>query len=494
MPEGEPKKKRTLKRGSEVLAAKEESEKKSSPTAPKPASPKAVVTGPKAMVQPSASAYFAPKTTSNASSSASNLNVKKAPVVVDMSAFAGKKFFRSDKKLVSSTVDSNAPPPKKPKVEPVVDVSDNDIIIQSEKKPTASSSTHAPVIMSAASIVSAAKSPAKHIEVIDDDIIDITMDIDEPPLIVKPSLPVKEEIKTETPKPSLNKVEPLSSPAATKKAKVEIKEDTEASAKKEAGFQKFINRSGPAAPGSKPVPVGQPNCLAGLTFVFTGEMDSTSREEATDLVKRYGGRVTTAASSKTSYVVIGNDAGESKLKKVRDLKIATLDEDSFFELIKSKPPKDQAAPAASPVAKAKSARKATKAAVAKTNSASSVANASSSQEPIQDKGKGPAVAQTDITSLWTVKWAPSSKKDIIGNKSNVENLVKWLLGWTQASKAGFKGTNAKDVAGFKAALVSGPPGIGKTTAAHIVAKECGYDVMELNASDARNKSSLDVSF
>lgn len=40
---------------------------------------------------------------------------------------------------------------------------------------------------------------------------------------------------------------------------------------------------------SKEVPVGNDNCLAGLTFVFTGELESLSREAGSDLVKRYGG-------------------------------------------------------------------------------------------------------------------------------------------------------------------------------------------------------------
>lgn len=44
----------------------------------------------------------------------------------------------------------------------------------------------------------------------------------------------------------------------------------------------------------------------------------------------------------------------------------------------------------------------------------------------------------------------------------------------------------------KAALISGPPGIGKTSAVKLVAAELGYDTCEMNASDARNKSSLDV--
>lgn len=49
--------------------------------------------------------------------------------------------------------------------------------------------------------------------------------------------------------------------------------------------------AGPVAPGSKPIPEGQPNCLAGLTLVFTGELSSLSREDAVDLAKRYGAYV-----------------------------------------------------------------------------------------------------------------------------------------------------------------------------------------------------------
>ncbi len=53
----------------------------------------------------------------------------------------------------------------------------------------------------------------------------------------------------------------------------------------------------PSAPGSKPVPDGAPNCLAGLTFVFTGELTAFAREEAQELVKRYGGCVISCKSS-----------------------------------------------------------------------------------------------------------------------------------------------------------------------------------------------------
>ena len=50
-------------------------------------------------------------------------------------------------------------------------------------------------------------------------------------------------------------------------------------------------------------------------FVITGVLESIEREEAADLIKRYGGKVTQSVSKKTSYSM-GWDPGESKLSKV----------------------------------------------------------------------------------------------------------------------------------------------------------------------------------
>lgn len=48
--------------------------------------------------------------------------------------------------------------------------------------------------------------------------------------------------------------------------------------------------AGPSAPGSKTVPdAADPNCLSGLSFVFTGELSAFSRDEAIDVAKRFGG-------------------------------------------------------------------------------------------------------------------------------------------------------------------------------------------------------------
>jgi DNA ligase (NAD+) len=78
--------------------------------------------------------------------------------------------------------------------------------------------------------------------------------------------------------------------------------------------------------------VGAPGALAGKTFVLTGTLESLTREQAADAVERLGGRVSGAVSKKTSFVVVGAEAG-SKLEKARALGIPTLTEDEFKALI-----------------------------------------------------------------------------------------------------------------------------------------------------------------
>lgn len=57
--------------------------------------------------------------------------------------------------------------------------------------------------------------------------------------------------------------------------------------------------------------------MESLTFVITGVLESLERDEAKSLIEKYGGKVTGSLSKKTSYLVAGRDAGESKLYKVR---------------------------------------------------------------------------------------------------------------------------------------------------------------------------------
>ncbi|WP_221929971.1 NAD-dependent DNA ligase LigA [Fodinibius sediminis] len=72
--------------------------------------------------------------------------------------------------------------------------------------------------------------------------------------------------------------------------------------------------------------------LAGLTFVFTGALESYTREEAKELVERRGGRAVGSISSKVDYLVQGTEPG-SKLDEARDKGIPVIDEEKFLELL-----------------------------------------------------------------------------------------------------------------------------------------------------------------
>ena len=79
-------------------------------------------------------------------------------------------------------------------------------------------------------------------------------------------------------------------------------------------------------------------------------------------------------------------------------------------------------------------------------------------------------------ALWADKYAPKKAKEIIGNTESIQVLYEWLKDWTVE----------KD----RAVLITGPPGIGKTTAAHLVAKLCKLSIVELNASTERSAKAI----
>jgi len=101
-------------------------------------------------------------------------------------------------------------------------------------------------------------------------------------------------------------------------------------------------------------------------------------------------------------------------------------------------------------------------------------------------------------TLWAEKWRPKSFFDLVGNEATNRKILKWLKEWSRVVfEKNFKpittedSTTSKFTDPFgrpnkKVLLIHGPPGLGKTTVAHVLAKQAGYEIMEVNASDERS--------
>ncbi len=72
--------------------------------------------------------------------------------------------------------------------------------------------------------------------------------------------------------------------------------------------------------------------FAGMTFVLTGALQLFTREQATEIIEHFGGKAAGSVSKKTTYVVVGENAG-SKERKARELGIPILSEEQFSEMI-----------------------------------------------------------------------------------------------------------------------------------------------------------------
>jgi DNA ligase (NAD+) len=82
---------------------------------------------------------------------------------------------------------------------------------------------------------------------------------------------------------------------------------------------------------------GGPKPLDGLVFVITGTLPTYGREQASEMIRSAGGKVTGSVSAKTSYLVAG-EAGGGKLDKARKLNVPVIDEAALLELIEKGPP------------------------------------------------------------------------------------------------------------------------------------------------------------
>ena len=237
--------------------------------------------------------------------------------------------------------------------------------------------------------------------------------------------------------------------------------------------------------------------LSDETIVITGEFD-LKRNEITDILKSLGARVTGSVSSRTTILLHGELLEDGrpynegrKYKQAVEKKVKTLDLSAFEKYVQDKTKNTNWTMDNSN----------------KNNISEDIEIEEEKSNELNDKKKTKNTKNQNKISnfenkgeLWTTKYQPKKISELIGNKTNINKLIQWLDDWNSVVLEGktkkvetkfhrgqrptFENVNAR------ACLITGDPGIGKTSSVRLIAKLKGYKTYETNASDQRNKNSI----
>ena len=336
-----------------------------------------------------------------------------------------------------------------------------------------------------------------------------------------------------SPTPKKPKPEPrISSAKKEKKEKeqkiVTVEDDEARHERKQAAtalYHKMKNRAAVLNPGCKEIPKGKPDCLKGLQFVISGVLESMERDEAANLIKECGGNVVSGLSRKVTHILVGEEPGPAKLAKADEMGIKQVTEDELLEMIRKKSGLSTKTSSKTPekvkVDGVKKEKKEVDAVKKKVKSdevkkekdspgkENRVTNDVETESPEKKTKSEPETEESSQMPVETPKnlddfsfvdrYKPTSVKQIIGQQGttgNAQKLMNWLSKWHKNNDGTKKHVKPNpwaknpDGSAFKAALLSGSPGVGKTTTAHLVAKELLFDIVEFNASDTRSKKLL----
>lgn len=119
-------------------------------------------------------------------------------------------------------------------------------------------------------------------------------------------------------------------------------------------------------------------------------------------------------------------------------------------------------------------------------------------ESVEDRSSN--LRRPKKTMLWTEKYRARNFIDLVGDDLTNRQVLRWLKRWdtivfpnssrpkpASARKQGAQQQEEEERQHRKILMLTGPPGLGKTTLAHVCARQAGYEVLEINASDDRSK-------
>ena len=118
-----------------------------------------------------------------------------------------------------------------------------------------------------------------------------------------------------------------------------------------------------------------------------------------------------------------------------------------------------------------------------------------SQRPIEN-AIPKQIIKKGRTTLWTERYRARKFTDLVGDERTHRDVLRWLKGWDPIVFPGSSNPRPKlinhenenePLQHRKILLLTGPPGLGKTTLAHVCARQAGFETVEINASDERSR-------
>eukprot|EP01038_Epipyxis_sp_PR26KG_P010113 gene10113-13591_t len=254
----------------------------------------------------------------------------------------------------------------------------------------------------------------------------------------------------------------------------------------------------------------------GMRIAVTGVMSVKGRDEIENLIQVHGGKIATSISGKTSLLIAGTllEDGRmveegNKYRTALEKKVKIFSEEEFLKKIddiiivaeltasnNAGIKNDQSNTSSNKISIPINDNNNNSGNYNNNNNINNVNRNSFNSSIIQhnpsSKSNKDMIRSHAVEDMmWVDKHKPKSTSEMIGYNEFVKKMSDWLRNWDNVHiKKTMKIPFNKDNPGAKSLLLSGPPGIGKTTLASLVAKECGFDLLEFNASDTRSKKSI----